>query len=393
MKVLYDFQTFTLQRYGGVSRYFHELMEYFRQTGTVNFDLGIKHTRNRYLLGGGGLRGQLPPLPATKTIDDFFGGRKFRGKGRLFRLYSGFSNGIDSYGENKSYSIELLVGGDYDVFHPTYYEPYFLELIEDKPLVVTVHDMIHEIFPEHFPLDDGTAERKRRAIRRADQIIAISGNTKNDIVRFVDIDPDRITVIPHATNLNAREFGNPGLDLPLRFIAYVGNRTQYKNFYFLVEALSHARDTELGLVCFGSYPFRDEEIAFFASRGVSRRLHYVEVDDDRLAEGYKRAVALVYPSLYEGFGIPIIEAFSCGCPVICSNASSFPEVARDAAVYFEPKDISGLAGAIDMVASDDNLRATLATRGTAVAGEYSYERTGEATRAVYERALAGGPRL
>ncbi|MDQ3242894.1 MAG: glycosyltransferase family 4 protein, partial [Gemmatimonadota bacterium] len=352
MKVLYDFQIFTLQKYGGVSRYFHELMQHYRRTGEIQFELGIRHTGNQYLLDGAS-RGQLPSPPPTKTIDDFLGGKKFRGKGRPFRLYSEFAKGVDAYDEDKRYSAELLTGGDYDVFHPTHYRPYFLDLIGDRPLVVTVHDMNHEIFPEHFPLDNETSGWKRRAITRADQVIAVSSNTKTDITRFLDVDPDKITVIPHASNLNTTEFGSHALLLPERFIAYVGNGTQYKNFYFLVEALRHTADPDLNVVCFGSYPFRDEERAFFASHDVSHRLHHVELDDDRLAEGYKRPVAFVYPSLYGGFGIPILEAFNCGCPVICSNASSFPEVAGDAALYFEPKDIAGLVSAIDRLSADE----------------------------------------
>jgi glycosyltransferase involved in cell wall biosynthesis len=385
MKVLYDFQTFALQQYGGVSRYFTELITCFDRSGDVQADVGVSHTRNHYLLERRGNESEA--IRRTPSIDDFLGGVSFKGKGRLYDLYRKLAGPDDAYASNKAHSRELLKAGRYDVFHPTYYDPYYLDLLGDKPLVVTVYDMIHEIFPEDFSPENTVSLWKRESIQRADQVIAISESTKRDIERFVRVDADKITVVPLASSLSASGQGSPELQLPARFIAYVGNRENYKNFYFLVEALGLADDKRLNVVCFGSYPFREEEKAFFSMRGVLERMHHLPADDATLVEGYRRAIALAYPSLYEGFGIPILEAFACGCPVICSNTGSFPEVAADGAFYFEPKDIASLVLAIDTVAGDESVRSGLASKGRLIASRYSWHKTAEETLKVYHRAM------
>lgn len=387
MKILYDYQGFANQSHGGVSRYFHGLMEHVAASDGAEATLGIKHTSNHHLQGPSKHLAQIPGSPAGPTIDQLLGPRRFRGRGRLFKLYETFRPPVDADAENREYSISLLRSGNYDVFHPTYYDPYFLEYAGDRPIVVTVFDMIHEIFPEHFALDNPARGWKRQLLARANAIVAISENTKRDILRFTDVSASRISVVPLGSNLDATKSGVPGLDLPKRFILYVGNRGTYKNFYFLVESFARSRAADIQLVCMGSYPFSAEEKAFFAEQGVSGRVVHVPATDDILVEGYKRALAFVFPSLYEGFGIPLIEAFACGCPVLCTNASAFPEVAGDAALFFEPKDVVGLTEAIDRIIEDRALAKQLIDAGRDIASVHTLERTAQLTMRAYQSAM------
>jgi len=368
MKVLYDHQIFTSQTYGGISRYFFELIKNFENDNEIRYELLLKYSNNCYLK-------KLNNLP-YKT---FLGKYSFRGKHRLLNIL------------NKRVSKKYISKGDYNIFHPTYYDPYFVDYIGKKPFVLTIHDMIHEIYPEMFPLKDETSKRKKLLAQKATKIIAVSENTKKDIIRFFSIDKNKIEVIYHGTpfDMNGNSNNKIDIDLPEKYILYVGSRNGYKNFNLFVEAITPllVKDNELKVVCVGGGNFKEKEKEKFKRLNITNKVYRYSVSDDILTYLYKKAIVFVFPSLYEGFGIPILEAFSCGCPALASNTSSLPEVAGDAAMYFDPKSKASVLSSIQKVIYDNNLRRQLIDKGYQRVKEFTWEKTAKKTKKLYEDIL------
>jgi len=369
MKVLYDHQTFTLQNYGGISRYFAELLNYFRSTGSAECDVSLVCSNNYYIL-------------------DY---NIFK-PGYLSRMMSSRFSKQTQYSINKVNSRMALFKGSYDIFHPTYYDPYFLKYIKNKPYVLTIHDMIHELYPEAFA--NRIAEYKKTLASHATKIISISENTKKDILQFYDIDEKKIEVIHHGSSISIAKtnllcVNDLNLRLPERFILFVGDRGLYKNFLTLIESIASIlrNDDSLFLVCAGSSNFSNFELDYFNKLAIKHKIIHIVINDCTLAQLYRKALAFVFPSLYEGFGLPILESFSCGCPVALSNTSSFPEVAKDAAIYFDPRIESSIEEAIIKIIYNEELRKILRHKGYETLKDFSWEKTAEKTLSLYEDIL------
>ena len=167
---------------------------------------------------------------------------------------------------------------------------------------------------------------------------------------------------------------------------YVGNRALYKNFLFFIESIVPLllQDKTLSVVCAGGKDFTQAEKLLFHKWGVEHKLYYFPVNDAILISLYTYALAFVFPSLYEGFGIPILEAFACNCPVLISNTSSLPEIAGNACLCFDPKDKTSIAGAVNQVLLDKSLRKELCKKGKERVNYFSWERTAKETKQVYK---------
>lgn len=367
MKVLYDHQIFTSQVYGGISRYFCELLKNFKNDNEIEYKLSLKYSNNYYIR-------QLDKLIDKELLKNF----SIKGKYRL-------QNGI-----NKILSLKNIYEGKYSVFHPTYYDPYFLDYIGRKPFVLTIYDMIHEIYPEMFSSKDKTSERKKTLAQKATKIIAISENTKRDIIKFLGISEDKIEVIYLGNSFNINK-NNKTVNImtPEKYILFVGSRRGYKNFELFIEAISPLfnDDVKLDVVCAGGGKFNDMEIEKLKNLKIKDKVFYYSGSDSVLAYLYQKAVTFVFPSLYEGFGIPILEAFSCGCAVIASNTSSLPEVAGDAVMYFDPKNKLSISSSIQKVIYDNNLRNQLIYKGYQRVKEFTWEKTAKKTKILYEDIL------
>jgi len=367
MKILFDHQIFTSQIYGGISRYFFELMKNFRNNDEVECELSLKYSNNYYLK-------ELDNLP-YKT---FFERHSFKGKYRLLNIL------------NRKISEKYISKGDYDIFHPTYYDPYFLDFLNGKPFVLTILDMIHEIFPEIFPLKDKTSERKKLLAQKAAKIIAISENTKRDIIKFLGIGENKIEVIYLGNSLKIKkDIKTINIKIPEKYILFVGSRRGYKNFELFIEVISPLinDDNKLNIVCAGGGKFNNKEIEKLKNLKIKDKVFYYSGSDSILAYLYQKAVAFIFPSLYEGFGIPVLESFASGCPVICSKTSSLPEVAGDAVVYFDPTDKLSMLNSIKKVIYDDELRKQLMDKGIERVKEFTWKKTAEKTKKIYEEIL------
>ena len=387
MRVLFDHQTFT-KKYGGISRYFFELIRHLDGDADFSWKLGLRYSDNAYLSSSPLFR-----LDKIPSLDEFCFGLNFKGKYKIYATLRRVGLIKDFHAINREVSIRMLQEGQYDIFHPTYYHPYFYGHLGKKPFVLTVYDMTHELYLKHLPRfsadRDATIKNKKLLAKKADAIIAISENTKRDIVRLYDIDPGKIKVI-HLGNSLMYSGSSPNLKLPEKYILFIGTRDHHKNFRLFVRAMAPLlhQDESLHLVCGGGSVFNPEEIDFFASLSCSNRIIHREVEGDgTLVSLYKKALAFVFPSLYEGFGIPVLESFSCGCPVILSNTSSFPEVAADAAEYFNPEDEMSMIAAVKKMLYDEGMRAELRRRGFERLKYFSWEKTVSETKKVYESLL------
>lgn len=276
-----------------------------------------------------------------------------------------------------------------DVIHQTLYDLSRTGLGR-TPIVITIHDMIHELFPEQDPDGRWTA-RKRRAIHDADWIICDSRNTEIDLIRLYPAATGRTSVV----HLAARGTGAPvEVDVPAPagapFLLYVGQRAGYKNFAGLLRAYaaSPTLRREAELVCVGGGRFTPEEQTAIADAGIDDRVRHRNASDADLAALYRDAAMFVYPSLYEGFGIPPLEAMGVGCPVVAVRAGSVPEICGDAALYGEPEDDESLRDAIEQLWSSPSLRTEMIERGYKRAAEFSWVRCAAETAAVY-RKVAG----
>lgn len=385
LRVLLDGQIFEMQRIGGISKYYCELISASKSQGEVEFLLPLSHSKNVHLSALDRFKEACDSGPCMykKFLVPF----RFPGKGFLYRSYL---RHWEKYKGNKAVFQKASRGKSFDVFHPTYYGGWsdFSQL--KYPVVVTVHDMIHELLPEFVP-DDGTSGQKRKAVTAAKHIIAISESTKADLVRLWGVSPDKVTVVHHGSNFKER----PTLDichlgLPKKFILFVGERRGYKNFWIFARAISYLmeNDTELNLVVVGR-PFDSSEQAELNTLCYHPRIIHFQPSDAQLPGVYGKAMCFVFPSLYEGFGFPILEAMACGCPVAMSSTSSFPEVGGEAAIYFDPTDSDQIQSAVRSLLVDENLRVKLIQLGLERVKLFTWEKAAKETIAVYEKAVRG----
>jgi len=309
--------------------------------------------------------------------------------------FNALNFGLNFLVNNQGESIRQLKKQDFDIFHPTYYEPYFLKYLQKKPYVLTVYDMIHEHFPNYFKPNDQTRAWKKHLIENAAIIIAISENTTRDILTFTKADPDRIHVIylgnpfenVSSSVPNSLHQDIPGFNYP--YLLFVGDRHAYKNFNFFIESVADIlhKNGELHVVCAGSSQFSQEEKKLLKNLNIINKVYHVKINGTILKNLYKNARVFIFPSLYEGFGLPVLEAFSCGCPVILCNSSSLPEIGGDGAIYFEPGNRESIIRAVETVLFNEKYRGDLIKKGSERLKFFSWEKTASSTKKVYDNLL------
>ena len=283
-----------------------------------------------------------------------------------------------------------------DVLHaPAYTAP----LWSRAPVVLTIHDVSYALHPEWYPYRRGWMRRAfyRSSAHAASQIVTVSNFSAREIARAYDIPLDRITIAPLGVDRGFSPGERDSLDLPAGvatpFVLHVGDLHERRNLGIALEAVIEARrhfgaSSTLSLVLAGVDRGVTEGLRAIASNaGVSDALvHLGTVSEERLRALYRSATAVVYPSLYEGFGLPVLEAMASGTPVIASHAASIPEVLGNAGVLLDPLDVRGWTDAIVAIVNDEPLRARLREAGLARAGEFTWARTARITLEVYRRA-------
>lgn len=363
--VAFDHQIFTMQRYGGISRNFTRLLEELQPMPEIQVSLPFLCASNAYLRNS-----TIPSL--RRPLDQVKFGLSDRWRRRI----------------NKKTQRLLLKRSRFDIFHPTYYNDYFLESIEDRPFILTVVDMIPELFSELF--SKSPHFEKMSLIPKASAIICISETTRRDLLRFHDLPPERVHVAYLGAPERVTPQGTPPA-VPDDFVLFVGDRWAYKNFARFAEAmrLVMARRAGIHLVCAGGGALLPDELRLFQDAGCLDRVHSLSPDDQTLEWLYRMAKAFVFPSQYEGFGLPILEAFAFGCPTALADTDCFREIAEDAALFFDPLHPAAIADAIDRVLDDTALRQQLVAKGERRVRDFSWRRMAEETAAVYAGVARG----
>lgn len=364
MKILYDHQMFLRQKYGGITKYFCELMK--NLPADCEYELSVLLSDNQHLKDD---HCTFKKMNVPIADQDFPG--KFYLKRSLYHL-------------NQIYSHQKIAQKKYDLLHPTYYDPYFLKDLQ-KPYVITVHDLIDFKFPDYYE-GSSIKPRMEKIIRNANRIISISQNTKKDLIEIFQIDPAKIDVIYHGfRKMHSQQKAN-SLG---RYILFVGRRENYKNFKVFAKAASVLlnKEEDLKLICVGD-PFRKDEKEHLKSLKILDQSIAMGVNEKRLNELYSHALVFVYPTLYEGFGMPVLEAFANDCPVCLSDTSSLPEIAGDAAVYFDPNDLESIVHAISSVVYNCDFSKKMVLAGQKRLTGFSWEKCARETAASYKTAIS-----
>ena len=359
MKILYDGSIYSIQVTGGINRYFANVINRLPDDFIPSLIVEKYPEFN------------CPTHPNLK----------------LFRWYKRFRPERFRVLTEKLYANAINKFNNFDLAHPTYYSLVTRQSLDyyQCPIVITVHDMILELFPERVPHISSDISIKKEAIKSAQAIICVSESTKNDLINIYNISEDKISVIYHATGISLSLSYGSEIVPEAPYYLYIGSRSKYKNFDPLLLAFAKTISTQSALIlCVIGAPFNDEEAKRIAELKLGEHLeNYGYVSDSHLAKLYRHSIALVYPSLYEGFGIPPLEAMSCKTAVIAANSSSIPEVVNDAGLLFNPESVDELAEKLIFLLNHPLERENLITKGYARSKLFSWEKTVTETIDVY----------
>ncbi|MEI6752666.1 MAG: glycosyltransferase family 1 protein [Paludibacter sp.] len=354
MKILFDHQIFSYQKYGGVSKYFCEMIS---ELPKGSWSTSCKFSNNEYV-----------KQKQLFEVQPFFPNKWFRGQGKIMNEL------------NKPYSIYCIKNKPFDVFHQTHFETYCLKALKHKPMVTTFHDMNFA----NYNKDERMVFLQKKSIERADKIIAVSCNTRDDLVNKWGINQNKIEVIYHGADKLMTDIPLERIyDFP--YLLYVGTRFEFKNFqrfYKVFLRLNHIY-SDLRLVC-TNLPFSDKENKQFTADKIIDKIKHISATELQLSMLYRDAEAFVYPSVYEGFGMPLLEAMLYQCPIALSNTSSFPEIAQDAGSYFDPYNEDEMFYAIKKLLENSELKKTIIKNGNARVSQFSWEKTAKQHFSVYQ---------
>jgi glycosyltransferase involved in cell wall biosynthesis len=358
MRILYDGNIYGIQSAGGINRYFANLISRLPDATTPILTTCRRHHLN---------------YPTHKNLDlHFFPRPEIKGLRRV------------SYWVGQQYFRSFTQRQTFDLQHPTYYSLLNYQSIDaySFPMVLTVHDFIHErVEPQHQDV-----KAKHQAVLHAQAILCVSENTKQDLLGYYPQLENKITVTPLASEID-RSLAYGTEPVPSQpYCLYVGSRTTYKNFDGLLTAFSKVASVNADLrLCVVGAVFNSQEQSKITEMGLTDRIHnYGQISDRHLAKLYRCSLALVYPSFYEGFGIPPLEAMACGTAVIASNTSSLPEVVGDAGILINPESSLDLAEALLSLLDNSLERDRLIAKGTQRVKQFNWDKTAAQTFEVYQ---------
>ena len=363
MKIAFDHQIFAAQEYGGVSRYYVRLAQELAVAGN-----DVRVVAPFYV------NAYLPELPPGIVM-----GRRVRPSqwgGRAMRM-------ID-----QSAAAPLLARLAPDIVHETYFAARRTAPRRART-VLTVYDMVHELFPASFPANDRTAALKTVAVARADHVLCISESTRRDLIAVHPSAASKASVTLLGFDPPAARPADSDAPAARPYLLFVGQRGGYKNFAGLLEAYASSPVLRAGfeLLAVGGGAFSAVESAAIAAHGLGDHVRQAAATDAALQSYYAGAAAFIYPSLYEGFGIPPLEAMAAGTPVVAVDAGSVPEVCGDAVAYAPPGDIGALRSAIEGVVGSPSRTDELVAAGRARLAHFSWARCAAETATIYRSLL------
>jgi len=362
MKILFDYNVFCIQKIGGVSKYFLEIFSIISRYHDTKIVAPI-HI-NDYLSDY-----------KNKNIFCFF---KLKKQYRFTRKITYFINSIIF-----KLSIKIFKP---DIIHLTYFSKK-LEFSKNCKIIITVHDLIHEIFEDDYKF--GYSKKfKKNYILAADHIICISQNTKKDLIKLYDVHDKKISVVLHGYNqskkfikINDRFFEKP-------YLLYVGSRKNYKNFENFIIAYSYSPKLmrDFNIICFGGGVLSSLEKKFLKKLKINEcKIKCIAGSDQELNYAYMKARAFICPSLYEGFGLTILEAMNMNCPIVSSNAGSLVEVGGNAVEYFNPRETEEIKNKIEKIVYSETNILKQKKEFPKILQKFSWETAAKETMSIYER--------
>lgn len=381
MKIIIDGFIYTFAPSGGGYRYFNELIS--RLSKFPDTEVNIFTPKDP--IG-------LPTDSEIKIAKDNFPTGKWLPEGKIKNHLRAAKKLIQRRLLEKKFS-----GVENSVYHSTYYTP---SPWKGLPQVTTVYDMISEIFPETFELSHikYTREVKSQAIKSSNRIIAISETTKKDIQKVYGTDSSLIDVIhlgvdyeffSQSLTLDSKQAFLQKHKLTQPFFLYVGGRLHHKNFTRFLTAFAASKVSKDYYLVAAGTPWTGAEIELIDSLNLKNKITLLTgMTDLDLAYLYQSAVAFVFPSYYEGFGLPLIEAMAAGCPVLASNAGPFPELAEQSALLFDPFDEHNIGQALEQILNN-NLRTQLINSGKKRALHFSWDDLAQKHLVTYQKAING----
>jgi len=364
LKIAYDYKIFWSQKYGGISRYFVSL---FTNLSLKKLDYKViaPFYKNEYL-------NKIDP----KNIDGKYMERLLPYTSLLFEKY------------NEIISPIKIKKWDPTLIHYTYYYQKLDKI--NKPIIITVYDLIHE----KISIENGNPIfPKKRMIEVADHIIAISKKTKEDLIKIYNIEEKKISVIylgGDHSQINNIEISSDLKVFSKPYILFVGSRAKYKNFSFFLNSYAKSKKllNQFDLMLFGGGKLTSQELKLMNLLGIeTNSVKQINGNDSLLIDLYRKAEVFVFPSLYEGFGIPIIESFINKCPVICSDIEIFKEIAENSVKYFNPKESLSLTDAMENVIFSPSEKNSLKERGYLQSKKYSWDKCASETISIYKKFL------
>ena len=368
MKVIFDGAIYSIQKHGGINRYFKNLMQHLPDSISLSLVTSV-----------------IPDdLPERVNVFQCYSPKWASSIKSLRRMFEA-RQCRNIYKREKA-----------DLVHVTYNRPLTRDYLGEPskgdkpvPLVLTVYDFTHERFRDSIKNAERQVEWKRKAIQRADAIICISESTLQDLREYYPAESEKASVIYLADELGAVQADQQGIEswLSNPYFLFVGGRVDYKNFQSLLPTFRkvHQKFPEFRLICVGK-PFGQLEQKLIDEAGLGDAVFSIgHASDRQLKMLYQRCRAFVYPSLYEGFGIPLLEAMGCGAPILASDRSCFPEILGDAGWLFDPENGNDITEKLMAVASGDFDRDEFAKRGLQRYTMFSWEKSASRTAELYQQ--------
>jgi glycosyltransferase involved in cell wall biosynthesis len=367
LQIILEGKIFEEQPLGGISRIYHEILPRI-----CNIDEGILFS----IPTSGRLMQSLPSHPQIVSYPSRVPVH------RLLRPQTIFWQ-LQDYLRAKLQTASLHFGRN-TIWHATYFQ---LPNWWKGPKVTSVYDLIHEKFPHFFNrnYDNILRQRKERSILAADKVICISESVRSDVIEMYDLPQEHVVAIPLAYGDSFRQMSKEEIKSNFRvdwpFILYVGARSHYKNFKTLLSAFAAwPRRDEIRLLVVGGPWSKEEQKEIVAAGLESNIVCQSGVTDEELCALYNQARAFVYPSLSEGFGIPLLEAMACGCQIVASRIPTTIEIAKDVPYFFDPLDKDELISSLEAACFSEKIK----SRRDDILANYSWERTARATLKIYK---------
>ncbi len=361
MKILFDYSIFYHQKFGGISRYFLNLQEQFLKSNNQTKIFAPIH-QNIFL------KKNINKNPFNIYLKKYPLNTR-----RIFKNLNHYSTKIFC----KFYKPEII--------HNTFFEK---NITNKCKKVITIYDLIHEIYYDEYG-NKKSYRPKKKTLDSADQIICISNKTKEDLINIYKIDEKKIEVIYLGIQKFFRIDG-PTLNLNKPFLLYVGSRSKYKNFNTLIKAFSMSikLQSDFDIICCGGGKFSELEKKNMSDLKINlSKIKQINSSDEELHYFYKNASLLIYPSLYEGFGLPTLEAMSLGCPVVSSNHKAIIEAVGNAAKLFNPSKPEEIKTCIENVVYSEKVTQEFIQKGLDRSKLFTWEKCAKETMNIYEKLL------